>query len=310
MLILPNLLHNYEPFSPRVLSFSKMWAGQVWDFPSYSFSASAASWRVNLWLLGFAGLLLVVISAGKWIQPSPIAAQSVMEKVAISHLSRFLWGKLALWLGAVPVMVFLSGIFFALPLNLPVFNLIYVGFIGGYGILLWMLYWRGWMPGTTGKLPFMKETNITTSRQIWLFIGISLLMFLLTGLYARTGWFLVFPFNERFWWLVIFTPVTALGFWIGAHEIRMVQGAAPGKTRYQLAVSFIGLVPFFLYAGFLGLIQSLSGLTGAIQGLLVLWLVLSFGGLIQKIIPRPWLTALLQAILLYWIILPQGVLFR
>jgi len=38
-----------------------------------------------------------------------------------------------------------------LPLGKSVFNLIDVGFIGGYGTLLLILYWREKMPGVRGN---------------------------------------------------------------------------------------------------------------------------------------------------------------
>jgi hypothetical protein len=83
-----------------------------------------------------------------------------------------------------------------------------------------------------------------------------------------------------------------------------------GVTRFQkLALQLIGLFPFFLWAGLLAGLGSLSGLTGAVQGLIILAFVLLSGRVFQTLGQRPWLTALLQAFLLYWLILPQGVLF-
>ena len=56
-------------------------------------------------------------------------------------------------------------------------------------------------------------------------------------------------------------------------------------------------------------IGSISGMIGGLQGLLILWLVLAFGNLLQTVVRRPWITAFCMAVLLYWLILPQGVLF-
>ena len=49
--------------------------------------------------------------------------------------------------GCITIAAILGGLLFFIPLGKPVFNLIYVGFIGGYGILLLALYKRGKMPG-------------------------------------------------------------------------------------------------------------------------------------------------------------------
>lgn len=100
-------------------------------------------------------------------------------------------------------------------------------------------------------------------------------------------------------------PFTALGFWIGLHEAKI----RPQRHGTQMALTLIGLLPFFLYTLLMAAIGSLSGMIGGLQGLLILWLVLAFGNLLQVVGHRPWLTAVCMAVLLYWLILPQGVLF-
>ena len=220
-------------------------------------------------------------------------------------MSRFRWGKLLLWLGAFPIAAILAGLFFLVPLPKPVFNLIYVGFISAYGTLLLVLYWRGKMPGVKGKLPFESTSSPINWKQVIFTLGISIGVFILMALYTRTGWFYTFPLNVRLLWLIIFTPFTALGFWIGLHESQML----PQTRRIQITNTLIGLFPFFLYTILMGALGSLSGMIGGLQGLIILWIVLAFGNLVQAIGNRPWLTAFCMALLLYWLILPQGVLF-
>ena len=208
-------------------------------------------------------------------------------------------------------MVLISGFVFVFPLNKPVFNLYFVGFIGGYGLLGWFLYRVGKMPGVNGRPRFFiheKEIVGWKRMTIGFIFGIGLLI--LTAAFARSGWFYVFPINQRLLWMVMFIPVTALGFRIGSYEYQMVRHAADGEIFPRLFVVLIGFIPFFFYALLLAGIGSLSGLIGGLQGLLILWLVLSSGALLQKIWHRSWLTAFYQALLLYWLVLPQGVLFR
>jgi hypothetical protein len=131
----------------------------------------------------------------------------------------------------------------------------------------------------------------------------------ITAGYARTGWFYVYPLNFRLLWLALFALPTALGFWIGIHEIGMIAWIAPGKAAPQIGALLIGILPFFLYTVFLASIGSLSGVIAGVQGLLILGLVLTFGYLLRQITHAHWVTALCQAVLLYWLILPQGVLF-
>ena len=307
LVLLPKLLHNYEPFSARVLSLSKMWATQVWELlPPFTTAASPATHRVLLWITGFAGLLLGVAAASRWNKSPEISEHIPSQAVKIINLRKFLIGKLLLWIAAIPLMGVVMGMVFIIPLNKPVFNLIYVGFIGGYGVMMWLLYRLGKMPGVVGQLPFARSTEIHAP---WPAIGIAIVLLIITAAYGRTGWFYVFPINERVWWLLIFTPVTALGFWMGLNEMILLENDGYSNWITKTALSLIGLVPFFIYAGLMAVIGSLSGLVAGAQGLLILWLVLSSGTLLYNVSRRPWLTALIQAILLYWLILPQGVLF-
>ncbi len=297
LVIVPALVHNYEPFSSRVLLEITSWTNELDQLP-------ASVVRIVSWVLGMIGLFLLIISANRWVRlPESITPAPVL--LEIKNSSRFLRAKLMLWLGALPVAALLGSLFFIIPLGKPVFNLIYVGFIGGYGTLLLVLYWRGKMPGVSGRLPFMMEKTPIEWKRVQAALGIMVGMLFLTAAYARTGWFYVFPLNVRLVWLVIFTPFTALGFWIGLHEAKMI----PQQRGPQLALTLIGLFPFFLYTLLMAVLGSLSGMIGGLQGLLILWLVLAFGNLLQAVGRRPWLTAVCMAVLLYWLILPQGVLF-
>jgi len=297
LVLLPALVHNYEPFSARVLSEIAKWKTGL-DQPV------TATIRIWGWALGLAGLFLLVSGANRWARASAGEATETV-RLEIKSVSRFLWGKFLLWLGALPVAALLGSLFFIIPLGKPVFNLIYVGFIGGYGILLLILYWRGKMPGVQGKLPFVTEKRPFAWKRFLAALGIMAGMLALTAAYARTGWFYVFPLNVRLAWLIIFTPFTALGFWIGLREAQLL----PPRRGPQAALMLIGLFPFFLYTFLMAALGSLSGMIGGWQGLLILWLVLTFGNLLQTVGRESWLTAVGMAILLYWLILPQGVLF-
>jgi len=341
LVLLPVAVHNYEPFSTRAIEWSYLparlklifetvgeddqtWQSVLWlELHRLDLSASCLeiflrellSLRTMGWILGFSGMLLALIFGRKGMTPTETSDNKIQMSLISSRW--FLWGKLLLWLGALPVAGLLGSLFFIIPLGKPVFNLIYVGFIGGYGILLLILYWRGKMHGVQGKLPFVSGTSNIRQQAVGLqkdwkrvlaALGIALGMLVLTAAYARTGWFYVFPVNVRLVWLVVFTPFTALGFWIGLHEGQMVRQAGT-RSATQLALTLIGLFPFFLYTLLMAALGSLSGMIGGLQGLLILWLVLAFGSLLQAVGRRPWLTAVCMAVLLYWLILPQGVLF-
>jgi alpha-beta hydrolase superfamily lysophospholipase len=302
LVLLPTLVHNYEPFSPRIMEEMMAW------LPDAK-STSSASWRILAWIFGLAGLLLAQIGGKAWVEAA-WGPEQIEQRIELSNQTRFLWGKLLLWLGALPVAAILGSLFFFTPIPVakPVFNLIYVGFIGGYGLLLLILYWRGKMPGAKGRLPFTAGKTLISWRRVLAALGIAAGMLVLTAAYARTGWFIAPPAGVRFTWLVIFVPFTALGFWIGQAESRIFHAAgAPFGSR--LALTLIGLFPFFVYTILMAALGSISGMIGGLQGLLILWLVLAFGDLLQAVGRNPWLTAVCMAVQLYWLILPQGVLF-
>lgn len=308
----PTLVHNYEPFSARVMARIDEWLRSRLN--SWLAGSRGPETRVWAWIIGFTGMVLALAGAEKWVKAGQ-AGESERPEAQVANLRRFLWGKLLLWLGALPVAAGLGSIFFFIPLGKPVLNLIYVGFIGGYGLLLSVLYGRGKMPGVQGRLwpggslPFRFRQEVARLARDWKRLGVVLVItagaLLLTAAYARTGWFYVFPINLRLVWLLIFTPFTAVGFWIGLKEAQML----PGWRGAQEVLTLIGLLPFFLYTILMAVLGSLSGMIGGLQGLLILWLVLVFGSLIQAVGRRQWLAALCMAVLLYWLILPQGVLF-
>lgn len=310
-LILPNLVHNYEPFSSSVIKEIKIWLTN--HFQAEFADSHLPTFRIWSWIISLTGIFILLVGIRKRFFDDVVLNQQ--PTIEITNLRKFLWGKVFLWLAALPVAAILGSIFFFIPLGKPVLNLIYVCFIGGYGILLFVLYQKGKMPGVQGKFKSIRSGSLNTinwisvSRKDWkrilLALGFTTAILIITAAFTRTGWFYVFPINLRLTWLIIFTPFTTLGFWIGLRESEML----PNHRWTQLAQMLIGLFPFFLYTILMAALSSLSGMIGGLQGLIILFLVLTFGNLIQTISQRYWLTATCMAILLYWLILPQGVLF-
>jgi hypothetical protein len=285
---------------------AKLWAADRWHI-SLEPAAVTAQTRIVLWCLGLVGLFLAVGAGWRWLAHS-WPGTPLTFNVQIEQVNRFLIGKTALWLAAVPFALLLGGLFFLLPLGLPAFNLYYVCFIGGYGLLLLLLYWRGRMPGINGRLPFVRSQPTAVSRnRLLLAILFGLAVLGIVTAFIQTGLFF-YPTGQRFIWLLIYTPFTALGFAIGLREIQLVNQSRSG-WRVLLLTAVIGLIPFILYTLFLAALGSTSGMLGGLQGLSILALVWLSGGFIHQVGQRLWLTAVFQAILLYWLVLPVGPLF-
>jgi hypothetical protein len=313
--IIPALVHNYEIYSTRLL---RQMAEQLEDqdlvkFPN-QISLSNVYFFWALTLIGLTGALSMAPGCLSRIRPLPTQPPLT---TTIIRLRRFLWGKFILWLPALPVSALLAGLFFFVPLYLPVFNMIYIGFIGGYGLLMLILYLIGKTPGTDGKWQIRREKTPSSfsvkDLNLWLGGLIWVVILAIMILFTRTGFFYVIAANQRLLWLLIFSPITALGFWIGERETKMVEVFRHESGRslswVPLVLSLIGLMPFFIYTVFMGILGSISGMIGGLQSLLILGIVLLTGKVLSHFIHRDWIIAILQAVLLYALVLPQGVLF-
>ena len=273
--------------------------------PSFNNLIMQINGTIGYWVLGLAGLFLALISGIRLIERK----ETTSPEAKITKLGWFIGGKLLLWIPAlIPGAVIASAVFFT-PLGTPAFNLYYIGFFGGYGVLMWFLYLKGRVPGVEGKL-LLKGNPGADEKKAYLAGFVFLAVLLAVSLMARSGWWYTFPFNHRFIWLLVFTPITALGFMIGYKEIEIIQESQPLPGWLVWVNALVGLFPFFVYTTFLAALGSISGVVGSIQGLVILALAICTGTLVEKISARPWLAAMLQAFLLYWLILPQGVLFR
>jgi pimeloyl-ACP methyl ester carboxylesterase len=305
LIIRDGVLHNYEIYM-QGLFWNSLILELRWGVPvATNITIRDMTPTPLFWIIAILGLFLSITGVSRLLPEETTAPQ----EARVLNFRRYLWGKLGLWLVAIPfAVIIVSAIFFA-PVGTPVFNLIYIGFIGGYGTLLVILYTKERMPGVEGRLRLRGNPPTNWLGILWGLLAFGVLLFLTAAL-ARTGWFFVFPFNQRFIWLVMFTPITALGFVIGLKEMEMLKASQPENRSAVALNTLIGLFPFFLYTSFLAALGSISGVVGGVQGLVILALALVSQNLILKLSKRPWLAALCAAFLLYWLILPQGVLFR
>jgi len=306
LVVFPSLLHNHEVVSPRVLSQSLIWAGERLDL-TLPASDAAASFRIYAWIAGYVGFMLALLASGQLLS-SLQETDHNDNHIALRSASRFLWGKALLLVPGLLVGVLMGGLFFFLPIGLPTYNLLYVVILGGLGVLLLVLYRAGKVPGITGKLLPCRQGGgaISGILQALLLTAGSLFI---TAWYARTGWFHVYPLNARLLWLPLFSIPTAVGFWVALKEGALLRAQPELGVGTDITARLIALIPFLLYAVALAAIGSPSGVVGVIQGLLILAVVMAFGGLLRRVTRVDGVIAASQALLLYWLILPQAALF-
>ncbi len=301
--LLKNLVHNYEVYSPRVLSVARSWA-----FPELPAQPSFASLRIGLWFSIVLGIFLSLIGLINLLRASA-SVSALNSGITITNPKKLVWAKLWLWVIALPLSGVVMTLYVLIPLPSPTFNLIYGGFLGGYGVLMFVLYMIGRMPGVSGKLRGLKFKNKLTSKEQLLAFGFNLALFAIVTMLYRSGIGLVPPTGVRFAWVLIFIPLTALGFWLGMLEADALRSSAPDKPIYRLWIALIGLFPFYVYLILLGTLGSTSGVLGSLTGLLILALSLLQGEINRMLTGNALVSAVLQALLIFWLILPAGALF-
>lgn len=299
-LLLDNLFHNYEIFSPRAIT-----AARAWAFPDLAHPNSLASVRIGLWLVVLAGTVLSVVGLTRSLP----AVKTSEAGFTIINPKKFVWAKLWLWLVALPLSALVMFLYVRLPLPGPTFNLIYGGFLGGYGLLMFLLYWFARMPGVSGGVRQIR-TKVEMLPNGWLWaVCFNLALFIAVTMLYRSGIGLAPPVGVRFVWVLIFTPLTALGFWIGFHEADALAKSAPGRSFYRVFATLIGLLPFYLYMGLLISLGSTSGMLASLTGLLILGISFFQGEITRRLCGNAWFAAILQAVFIFWLILPSGPLF-
>jgi hypothetical protein len=169
----------------------------------------------------------------------------------------------------------------------------------------------GLLPGVRGKLQFSRSLlKKLSGRRVIYTLEFNLAMLIILALYANSGWYAAPPGGVRLMWALIFTPFTALGFWIVQLDVDLISQNNP-DTRISPALATINLLlPFFIYIIVLAFTGSTSGVISALQGVIVLSLVLLQGAITYRLTGQRWLTAILQALMLYLLILPTGALFK
>ena len=269
---------------------------------------------MDLWI--FTGLLVLSWS-GSQSTGAGQAGDGRTYRVRVSNPPRFLWGKLPALAGSAA-----GGGYIGEPV------LCHPAGKAGFQLDLCWVHRRVRDPSAHPVLAredarragetaicFRRKQSPTAScrlqkdwKRVLAALGIAVGMLILTAAYARTGWFYVFPINVRLMWLVIFTPFTALGFWIGLHEGQMVQadrfpvwGADGADAHRPVPVLPVHAPDGGHWVAF-GDDRRFAGTAHPVAG----------AGFRQ---PAPGSGApsvadgSLHGGLLYWLILPQGVLF-
>jgi hypothetical protein len=318
LVIYKAMLHNYEVYSPKLIKKAMNWAAESFGLGSTNYLAPRASARITMWFIALISFFVSVVFGTRWYdkakeneefeEPKP---STQITEIEIEDTKKYLIRKLLLLLASLPIAVILVSIFMAIPIGLPIFNVVYVGIFGGLGFLLILLYRIGKMPATKGKwlprISFTKEDYNFKRIGVTLLIALSVFAFAIV--FTRSGFYYVYPGNYRLLWLGLFTLFSIPGFYIGQIEAEVARNDEDIRGRFFVFNTLIILLPFFVQTLFFIILGSTSGFIGGIHGLVILMITLLAGDVIQKIGKSALLTAIIQSLLLQLLVLPQGSLF-
>ncbi len=321
MEIYPLTFHNYEIYSPFLISKSLNWTLESLGLESNpQYFTFQSLLRKVFWVTALIGIFLIPIYGVRYLKTTKIQLEKDVKmesenmkdtsELKIVDIRKFFIYKLVLWLGAIPIAFALLSLFFFIPIGIPIFSLIYIGFIGSYGILMFFIYERKQMPGTRGKMgiKFTFQKDMINS-DILISIGISLGFVSLGGLFFNSGINFVFPLNYKLIWLLIFTILTIPGFFIGNREAELLKSSGFTDFKHIAVLWLIGLVPFFILSIFFAILGSVSGMIGSIHGIIILIFAIVSGNFISKVSGEAIIASIYQSFLLQFLVLTQCALF-
>jgi pimeloyl-ACP methyl ester carboxylesterase len=316
LVILDFVFHSYEIYNVDAITLALNWAlKELGLIVNPNHFALNILLRNIMWLTSLIGIFVFIIFGTRHFRASKPSDDTLVDvadrNVEITSVKRYLIGKTLLWLAALPILILMFILFVFIPIGVPIFNLIYVGFIGAYGILLIILYKIGKVPGTKGKLRInfdIKNKKLDISFLYGLAIAMALVIIGIS--FANSGIYYVFPLNERFIWLLILIFFTFPGFYIGRKESKYIKQSFTTKNRYTLYSTIIQIVPFGILTIFYLGLGSLSGMIGSFQGLIILAFVIVGGEFVYHVSESSLLTVIFQAFLIQFLTLPSGVIFQ
>ncbi|MDX1359078.1 MAG: hypothetical protein R3232_09630, partial [Clostridia bacterium] len=213
--------------------------------------------------------------------------------------------KILIWLIGIIAGVIIVGIIFIIPMGKPLFSVQFIAIVGGYGLVSMLFYRTGKMPGHKTKLRILNSYEKVTVKQATL--GLLLLMAFcsLSFLARASGLNKVFTSWQNITWHFLFALLMSLGFLVLGRESEIISANAT-KPYQKVLWNIVKYFPFYIFAVFYLAIGSLSGLTGAIQGLAFLFYAIYAGKVVYSVSGSSYLPAICTAIILS---VPTGAVF-
>ncbi len=283
-------LHSYEVYSQGVAEYVSCALSVITGEDVGG--ENLITLRVVMWFVGAIAMFMLFYSLGKAKEKEP-----QLGGLELISFNKFIKRKLLYWLPALLVCLVVMSLSVIAPIGAPAMSLSFIGFIAGYGIILIFVYKREKMKGVTGVLkPFtsdktsLEKSNIFKAIAVFVLGGGALMGILYSGFYSP------YPLNYRLVWLIIYTAIMSLHFYISSNEENMLNLANISFMK-KVLYNIIQYVPVLVMSVLYLLMKSYSGLIGTIQNLIVLYIAIGIGNCVVKYTHRRWLGAITTAFL-------------
>jgi pimeloyl-ACP methyl ester carboxylesterase len=319
--VLKVLTHTHESMSFRMATWVTRWIYNMLIQPDIDYIRSINLARVSItpyslliwyYLLEVVGFFFLLIYGQKIIKSEQEKRNEIRNDednlLNIFNLRKFYWFKLLIWVGAGIIAVIIAVILLFLPIAIPYFTLLFFCPLAGYGIINIILYTIGKIPGYNKKWkPKIKESLKEVNWWSVLFGVIVITLITTIFSYLLNGFmYHVFPLNIRLAWLVVFTIIATLGFYMFQIETNELRKVFPNKSKITMLNNFIFLLPFIIGVFVILFSGRIIFIVDAVHDLILMALVVFVGNLLQQIWKKPIFTASMQSFLLFFLLLPRG----
>ncbi|MFW9924006.1 MAG: alpha/beta hydrolase [Candidatus Thorarchaeota archaeon] len=326
MTVLRNLFHTYEPIAPKALITAVLsiyhFEGQIFPKDKPEIIRQIQVQNIISWLLIPIGLILAVIfgiyflDETRYRNPFQVEVEECENElikinsnhsIEITNFKFFVYYKLVIWLGGIGFGALIGLLFIFLPFGFPVFTLVYVCPITGYGVMMLILYATEKMPGLKGKWkPNLAELKVMLNWKRPIFALLTaILSTAILGFSINANWNTIVAWNAKAAWLVVLSIFTTFGFYIKRKESNLIRKLYPGDNNKLILNNFLYLVPFFILAIILVIMGINFLFIDSLHGFFFFLFVVLIGGIIQRFCKNEFFTALLQSIILIILVLPR-----
>ncbi|NLL50800.1 MAG: hypothetical protein GX245_06160 [Eubacteriaceae bacterium] len=225
------------------------------------------------------------------------------EKWYLVTLSwNFYFYKLLFWIPAVVIGAFGILTMYLVPIAFPVQAGMISLLFGCYGIVMLGVYTYSDFANDAGAGMFQD-----TDRSSWLTgVIIFIIAYILLKIFGYYGLYYMFPFGQRWIWLLIFAGFNSIPFLILDRELIVLDADRISKVK----IVAVYILPFVIAAPFLALLGLQALAMGVFMGMVGLVAVILFGRILEELDVQIIVAATLQGVLFTMYLLSFGIMLN